>query len=161
HSGLHVVSSATSSSSEQPLSTAQAGALHHLLCENQGKKRGKKDIGDRKESVKGKVCQHKRKCHQEKCHKLSAQCCFVEKPLCRRGELSGESEALNWGWMQWPVEEDSSLDGAESLEKVRSGTNGLLSSFLILGSELEHSSSKAPKLTGQSFRTVLQHLIFF
>lgn len=62
------------------------------------------------------------------------------------------SEALNWGWMQWPVEEDSSLDWVESLEKVCSSVEqmGGLFSFLLLGySQQECSTSSQadrPKL---------------
>lgn len=62
------------------------------------------------------------------------------------------SEALNWGWMQWPVEEDSSLDRVESLEKVCSSVEqmGGLFSFLLLGySQQECSTSSQadrPKL---------------
>lgn len=73
------------------------------------------------------------------------------------------SEALNRGWMQWPVEEDSSLDRAESLEKVRSGANGWPPLLLPTGLGLRAfllGRIQAPNLTGQSFRTVLQHLHF-
>lgn len=74
------------------------------------------------------------------------------------------SEALNWGWMQLPVEEHSSLDRAESLEKVRSGANAwppLLLSYIGLGLRaFLLGRIQAPKLMSQSFRTVLQHLHF-